>query len=77
MVTGLTGFTSPSGNIGCDIERRSVRCDIAERDWKAPPEPARCDLDFGQGISLDAGGTPSFVCAGDTTLGGGDPLAYG
>ncbi len=77
VVTKLTGFMSPSGNIGCYIDRRSVRCDIAERDWKAPPKPARCDLDFGQGISLDAGGTPSLVCAGDTALGGGEQLPYG
>lgn len=76
-VTELTGFTSPTGNIGCVIDRRSVRCDISERDWEPPPKPAGCDLDFGQGISLDAGGPPAFICAGDTTLGAGEPLPYG
>ena len=26
---------------------------------------------------MSAGGAPEFVCAGDTALGGGDPLPYG
>ena len=77
QVSELTGFTSPTGNIGCIIERRSVRCDIAERDWGPPPKPAGCEVDFGQGIALDAGGAPAFVCAGDTALDSGDPLPYG
>jgi hypothetical protein len=76
-VTELTAFQSPSGNIGCQIDRESVRCDIGERDWQPPAPPADCDLDFGQGISLSAGGTAEFVCAGDTTLGAGEQLAYG
>ena len=76
-VTKLTGFTSPSGNIGCYIDRKSVRCDIAERDWEPPTAPADCQLDYGQGIQLTAGAAPDFVCAGDTALGGGDELPYG
>lgn len=76
-VTELTGFTSPSGNIGCYLDRRTVRCDIAERDWEPPSPPDGCELDYGQGITLDAGGSPAFVCAGDTALGAGDPLPYG
>lgn len=76
-VTKLTGFTSPTGNIGCFIDRRSVRCDIRERDWEPPPAPADCELDYGQGISLSAGAAPAFVCAGDTTADAGEPLPYG
>jgi len=76
-VKELTGFTSPSGNIGCYIDRGTVRCDIAERDWEPPEAPADCELDYGQGISMDAGGAPAFVCAGDTALEGGPPLDYG
>lgn len=77
MVRKLTGFSSPTGNIGCYIDRTSVRCDIADRDWEPPPAPADCDLDYGQGIELPAGGAPQFVCAGDTALGAGRPLPYG
>ena len=76
-VEKLTGFTSPSGNIGCYIDRRTVRCDIAERDWEPPAAPDDCELDFGQGISMEAGAAPAFVCAGDTALEGGPPLDYG
>lgn len=76
-VTELTGFTSPTGNIGCIIDRRSVRCDIRERDWDPPPAPADCRLDYGQGISLTAGGAAAFVCAGDTALDAGQPIPYG
>ena len=54
-----------------------VRCDIAERDWEPPPAPAYCELDYGQGIALSAGGDPEFVCAGDTALGADAPLPYG
>lgn len=74
-----TGFTSPSGNIGCYVDPESVRCDIGERDWAPPPRPADCPefTDFGQGVTLDAGGAAGFVCAGDTVLNSGPPLAYG
>jgi len=76
-VTELTGFTSPSGNIGCYIDRKNVRCDISERSWEPPKAPKDCELDYGQGIELTAGAEPGFVCAGDTALGGGEELAYG
>jgi hypothetical protein len=78
-VTDLTGFTSPSGNIGCYIDSESARCDIRDRDWAPPAKPADCPemVGFGQGITLNATGSARFVCAGDTALGGGQPLAYG
>lgn len=76
-VSELTGFSSPSGNIGCLIDRSRVRCDIAERDWEPPEPPDDCDLDFGQGIELVAGSEAGFVCAGDSALGAGSALAYG
>ncbi|MEA2974397.1 MAG: hypothetical protein QOG82_2855 [Actinomycetota bacterium] len=78
QVTATTGFTSPTGNIGCYISPESVRCDIGDRDWEPPPKPADCDLDYGQGIALAAGGSPRIVCAGDTARARGtDPLPYG
>lgn len=77
VVTVLTGFTSPSGNVGCMIEPSYVRCDILERDWSPPARPADCEFDYGQGIGLTPGQAARFVCAGDTALAGGGPLAYG
>jgi hypothetical protein len=78
-VSELTGFTSLSGNIGCYIDPNSVRCDIRERDWSPPPKPASCPemTGWGQGLQLDVGKPANFVCAGDTALGAGTPLAFG
>lgn len=76
-IADLVGFTSPSGNVGCYLEPTTVRCDILERDWTPPPRPADCEFDYGQGIDLSVGEAPTFVCAGDTALGGGTPLEYG
>jgi len=68
--TGLqsfTGFQSPSGNIGCVIGRQGgVRCDIRNRDWRPPPKPASCMLDWGFGLTVGRRGRGQFVCAGDT-----------
>jgi hypothetical protein len=78
-VTQITPFTSPSGKIGCQIDPAMVRCDITERTWSAPPRPADCPsvTGYGQGLTLQAGGRARFVCAGDTAMTQGNPLAYG
>lgn len=76
-VVHIGSFRTPSGNIGCAIAGGSARCDIKARDWKPPPKPANCDVDFGQGIAVAAKGA-SFVCAGDTALDPTGPvLPYG
>ena len=69
--------TSEISTDGGPGENRSARCDISERDWSPPSRPADCEFDHGQGISLSPGRKPTFVRAGDTALGGGQPLAYG
>ena len=72
-------FETPSHNIGCYLDRQSARCDIRERTWSPPPEPAYCKkagVDFGQGLSV-ATHRATVVCAGDTTLGGPGLLGYG
>jgi hypothetical protein len=69
----LTSFQSPSGNIGCIMSAKSVRCDIAEKDWTADrPQGCSDEVDYGQGLTLGATGYAQVVCAGDTTL---DPSA--
>lgn len=79
VVNKLTGFTSPSGNVGCMIDVDYVRCDILQRDWEPPPRPADCPsfTGYGQGITLSPGSPAEFVCAGDTALAGGPALEYG
>lgn len=72
-------FTSPSGNISCMLMDDLLRCDIRDRDWAPPPRPADCPdfTGYGQGISIHPTGPANFVCAGDTTFGGGTVLPYG
>lgn len=72
-------FTSPSGNVSCMVVDDLLRCDIQERDWSPPPRPADCPMmtGYGQGISMHPTGPAGFVCAGDTTFGGGSVLPYG
>jgi hypothetical protein len=76
--TGPHYFETPSHNIGCYMDRHSVRCDIRQRDWSPPAEPQYCikaGVDWGQGLAVGAH-RASFVCAGDTTLGGPGLLGY-
>lgn len=78
VVDESAAFATPTGNTECFIDKASVRCDIAEREWESPKAPPDCELDYGQGLALSAGGAAELVCAGDTVLGsGGQELAYG
>jgi hypothetical protein len=76
-ITQLVAFTSPGGNVGCTLDPSYVRCDVTDRNWTPPPRPADCEFDYGQGIAMPVGEQAAFVCAGDTALGSGEPLAYG
>lgn len=71
------GFHSPSGNIGCVMDRSGVRCDIRDHDWPTPPKPKSCELDYGGGVFVGKHKRAGFICAGDTTLGIGKALPYG
>ncbi len=74
---GAVTFKSPSGNIGCALNKAGVRCDIGERSWHPPPKPASCPVDWGNGLYLGRRGRARFICAGDTLLGSGRRLDYG
>lgn len=74
----FAAFQSPSRNIGCVASDGFARCDIRDRDWQSPAKPAGCEVDYGQGLSIQAGEAATFVCAGDTALDSGAPvLEYG
>lgn len=70
-------FQSPSANIGCFVNREFARCDIRHKEWKSPPKPKNCELDWGFGAAVDEKGKAGIVCAGDTALGQGPKLGYG
>jgi hypothetical protein len=76
----LSGFQSPSGNIGCIIVGGIARCDIKQRAWKPPPTPKSCPpvVNYGQGLEVSGAGPGRLVCAGDTALNpSARKLAYG
>ncbi len=76
-------FHIAGDNIGCamifgkETSGGAARCDIREHSWPTPKKPPSCEVDYGQGLSVDAQGRGGFVCAGDTTLGQGRVLAEG
>jgi hypothetical protein len=70
-------FRTPSKNIGCYLSADSARCDIVKKSWAPPAKPANCELDWGNGVSVDQDGAATFTCAGDTMLGAREELAYG
>jgi len=76
VVRNYEFFSSPTGNIGCAMSDDGVRCDVRQASWTPPPKPANCELDWGQGVSVETG-EAGYVCAGDTTLGGTSTLQYG
>jgi hypothetical protein len=74
----LFQFQSPSHNIGCVLDKRSVRCDIGEHTWPTPPQPANCEGENRSGAALDQHGRAGFICANDTALDDSAPvLDYG
>jgi hypothetical protein len=80
-------FQSPSGNIRCAMfaydGQNSVRCDIADYGWTAPPRSPNCQLDWGSRFKLEQGGAAVFDCyaqelpAVDHTLGYGEAQTVG
>ena len=71
-------FASPSSNIRCALHPDwGVRCDIDDMSWTPPPQPADCDLDWGNVLTV--GDEAAFGCVGDTPFGGRplDALPYG
>jgi hypothetical protein len=72
----LDAFTSPNGNVGCIADDSLVRCDIKRHSWKVKPDP-KCQLDYGNGLSVSKNGHGKIVCAGDTTMNSGPDIGQG
>ena len=70
----LQSFRTPSDNIHCmfitDGGATSVECELRSRTNVKPaqPQPADCDLDWGNRFALDAKGKAGMVCHGDTLI---------
>ncbi len=88
VVTTMTTFSSPTGNISCylaPVEGSGpyARCDIAEKTWEADPPEAGCAGDWGGTAgargSVGVGDDEAAVlCATDTVASeGAQVLQYG
>ena len=70
----LVGFQTKDHKVGCYMNAKFIRCDARNPKFDAPPQPASCELDWGQGVELGRHGPADFVCAGDTTLDRNHPV---
>lgn len=82
----LPGFTTPSGNIGCqfdDNQGAHIRCDRLQMDSVPGGKPADCDFDWGHSVELSVGGRGALACTSDSVMGqqgetdGSRALPYG
>lgn len=75
----LGRFSSPTGNIGCDVSADFAVCEIGERNFELTPKPADCRFDWGAAVDfIDPSAPPTFgACESDTQLGAPDELSYG
>jgi hypothetical protein len=63
------GFDSPTGNIGCIMDSHGVRCDIRDHEWRSPPKPKWCEVDYG-GATL----VGTYVTEGEN---GSEAISFG
>ena len=63
-------FQTPSGNIICALSRQFATCEILRKSYvPSVPKPPSCNLDYGHRLTVDATGTVTFVCHGDSMSG--------
>ena len=72
-----SAFRMPSGNIACAVFDNTLRCDLRENQAKLPPQPASCDLDWGNAFEMGVKAKPGRICHGDTVFGDYPVLGYG
>jgi hypothetical protein len=77
--SALKEFKSPSGNIGCIMSAKFVRCDIREHSYPNPPKPHPCYGDYdGNVVGLSTSDEAEISCASDSAFDPAYPvLAYG
>jgi uncharacterized protein DUF6636 len=81
---GIRFFRTADNNVACAIVKGqkkrkkhgrkipripgAARCDVRTHTWVAPPKPANCPLDWGNGVEVGDRGSGRYVCAGDTVF---------
>jgi hypothetical protein len=73
IASSLVFFQTPSHNIGCVADAKSIRCDTRFVTKYSQPryKPKGCDVDWGP-LGMGPTGRPHVLCVGDTAL---DPKA--
>ena len=64
----LKRFITPSRNIGCFGDAKTVRCEIKTTTGKLQRRPANCQLERGDAFELNRTGKGHGLCDGDTAL---------
>jgi hypothetical protein len=61
-------FQSPSGDIHCTSfisdGRNTVRCEVVDKRWEAPPRYTECELNWGDRVELTENSPGMFSCYG-------------
>ena len=74
-------FQSPSGNIRCTMfdsdGRNTVRCEVVEHGWEAPPRSPDCQLNWGDRVELTEDSAAVFSCYGQNLPDPQATLDYG
>ena len=75
--TSSSASPHPAATSAACSTRRTSGATSPSATGRRRPRPADCESTTGRASRCRAGEQPAFICAGDTVLGGGEPLAYG
>jgi hypothetical protein len=67
----LSTFVVTGSNVGCSIGHGSVRCDVVQRVWAPPAQPASCTTTWGNAVVLKGAAPAAFVCGGTAAVSAG------
>jgi hypothetical protein len=59
-----SSFTVAGGNVACTFAAGNVRCDVQQRSWVPPLQPASCSSSWGNALILHGTGAAAFACGG-------------
>lgn len=55
-------FTVSDGNVSCSFAGGGVRCEVQQRVWAPPVQPADCTSNWGNTLALHGSGQAAFLC---------------
>ncbi len=71
-------FSTPDGNVACDLEAAFVECQVRTHTWTPPRKPGDCHNSWGTRVSVASGSKGAFICwFGESLLGAKRVLPMG